>query len=163
MEKYRIPPKTIHVLKNNEPHKIFAYDGVSGSGYHLKVLLSDLSIFKIHSFLRWLLSLPIIVPDLLCFSLSAWRKDREPGWLAGSFTQETSGSINLHLLRLLSAHCSPLTPGLTTPLVTLLRLSWRVSTTDPGDLFPWTSCTWTPPSAAHSTRHFQPGKKLKRK
>jgi len=37
MEKYRIPPKTIHVLKNNEPHKIFAYDGVSGSGYHLKV------------------------------------------------------------------------------------------------------------------------------
>ena len=41
MEKYRIPPKTIHVLKNNEPHKIFAYDGVSGSGYHLKVLLSD--------------------------------------------------------------------------------------------------------------------------
>ena len=46
MEKYRIPPKTIHVLKNNEPHKIFAYDGVSGSGYHLKVLLPELSFFS---------------------------------------------------------------------------------------------------------------------
>ena len=61
------------------------------------------------------------------------------------------------------AQCSPLTQGLTTPLVTLLRLSWQVSTTDLGDLFPWTSCTWTQPSAAHSTRHFQPGRKLKRK
>ena len=45
----------------------------------------------------------------------------------------------------------------------LLPLNWQVCTTDEATPFPWTSSTWTQPSAAPFTRPSPPGRRHKRK